>query len=53
MILSGELASEYGYWEDHPRYPVRDWLHEVNDNNTREGYWQWVASSMDVDADEN
>ena len=31
-----------GYWGEHPEYPVVDWLYEVNNGDTRRGYWAWV-----------
>lgn len=37
----------YEYWDSHPDFPVSDWRHEVADNNTRMGYWDWVRSEME------
>lgn len=48
-----ELACMYvfrdraGFWEDYPRYPVEDWKHEVKNDDTRLGYWQWVESQIE------
>ena len=36
-----------GYWGEHPDHPVCDWLAEVDSNDTREGYWEWVAARID------
>jgi hypothetical protein len=36
-----------GHWGEHPDYPLRDWRHEVGDDNTRLGYWEWVASCIE------
>ena len=32
------------YWAEDVDYPVRDWQHEVAEDNTRQGYWDWVHS---------
>ena len=33
------------YWgEGDKGYPLEDWRSEVQDNNTRLGYWDWVFS---------
>ena len=29
-------------------YPEEDWLHEVEELNTRRGYWEWVASQAEA-----
>lgn len=36
-----------GHWQDHPDYAFSDWQYEVANNDTRLGYWEWVAASMD------
>jgi hypothetical protein len=36
-------ALKWGYWTDHPEFPVKDWQYEVANGDTRQGYWQWVA----------
>lgn len=35
-----------GTWGEHPERPVADWQHEVKNDDTRLGYWQWVAASL-------
>lgn len=50
MVLSKEmldLIEEYGYWEEHQDYPVYDWRVQVADNSTRQGYWEWVLTSIE------
>ena len=32
-----------GMWGEHPEFPVDDWLYEVDNGDTRLGYWVWVA----------
>lgn len=41
-----------GTWGELPDYPVADWQAEVADDNTRQGYWEWVESKLE-DADAN
>ncbi len=31
-----------GVWGQHPDYPVADWQAEIENNDTRLGYWEWV-----------
>lgn len=38
------LIDERGMWGEHPDYPVQDWQSQVADDDTRLGYWQWVAN---------
>lgn len=43
-----ELARENGgHWGEHGLYPVDDWRHEVKNDDTRLGYWEWVAKKID------
>lgn len=32
------------YWGDDHNHPVSDWMYEVQNGDTRSGYWQWVES---------
>jgi hypothetical protein len=41
-----------GTWGEHPKFLVADWQHEVENNYTRSGYWEWVANKVDQDEDE-
>jgi len=36
-----------GYWGEHPDYPDNDWRREVQDENTRQGYWEWVFGNIE------
>ena len=46
-----ELAAQYGgVWDEHPDYPVSDWKYEVACNDTRLGYWDWVAHQGEINA---
>jgi hypothetical protein len=45
-----ELAQMYDQaegWGEHPFYSMCDWRNSVADQETRLGYWQWVASLID------
>ena len=43
-----EIAADYGgYWGEHPDYPLSDWQDEVAADDTRWGYWEWVAHKLD------
>lgn len=36
-------------WGEHPEYPVADWRYQVNnDDDTRAGYWEWVATELQL-----
>ncbi len=37
-----ELLERFGYWGEHPDYPLSDWRYEVTNDHTRQGYWNWV-----------
>lgn len=38
-----------GYWGEHPHYPINDWKYEVNNDDTRRGYWEWVEACIALD----
>lgn len=37
-----------GYWKEHPEFPVSDWQYEVQNGDTRQGYWEFVAAQTGV-----
>lgn len=38
------------YWNsESEKFPVDDWKHEVQDGNTRLGYWEWLHSQIRTD----
>jgi len=42
------IAEKYGgYWGEHPIYTLPDWRTEVQQRNTRQGYWSWVNSRLE------
>lgn len=43
----GELRDQFGHWGDNPVHSVSEWKQEVQADNTRLGYWEWVATLME------
>ncbi|WP_262267265.1 MULTISPECIES: hypothetical protein [Microvirga] len=41
------IAGIDSVWDDHPDYPSEDWKYEVENGDTRRGYWDWVASKIE------
>lgn len=39
------------YWGEDDQYPLSDWMYEVQNGDTRAGYWQWVESQKEQDDD--
>ncbi len=43
------LADEHGgIWGAHPEFPVSDWQTEVENDDTRLGYWEWVSNEIEI-----
>jgi hypothetical protein len=36
-------------WSENPKYPRSDWKHEVAEDNTNLGYWEWVLHTEEAD----
>jgi hypothetical protein len=36
-----------GIWGEHPDHDPSDWRQEVENHDTRLGYWDWVAAKID------
>lgn len=36
-----------GHWGKYPGYAVSDWKYEVDNDDTRQGYWAWVCSQLE------
>lgn len=41
-----------GHWGAHPEHPVEDWRFEVANDDTRLGYWPWVAQKIEESSGE-
>jgi len=37
----------YATWDNHPDFPVEDWIQEVCADETRRGYWEWVRVKIE------
>jgi hypothetical protein len=48
--MSAEQLKEAhgGMWGEHADFPVEDWVMEVTNNDTRLGYWEWVADGVEI-----
>lgn len=47
-----ELLTTFDYWVDsHPDFPYEEWQDQVQNNNTRLGYWDWVVNEMENEGD--
>lgn len=51
-MTEADLIAMYGFWGECPIHPLSDWRHEVADDDTRLGYWQWVSSKMKEERNE-
>lgn len=47
-----QLREALGHWGEHPDHPVADWRYEVANDDTRSGYWEWVALRLATDDEE-
>lgn len=43
------LRQQYGADSEHDQYTRGAWQHEVSNNYTSRGYWEWVASEIEAD----
>jgi hypothetical protein len=39
-------------WGQHPTHTRRAWLDDVTGGNIQSGYWEWVASQIEQQADD-
>lgn len=46
-----KLSDEYGYNGEHPGYPVDNWKMDVDNDDTRRGYWEWVYAEAESNGD--
>lgn len=44
---------DFDYWGEDPTWSLEDWRYEVNNNDTRQGYWEWVATQKEAAAMES
>jgi hypothetical protein len=43
---SEALRNHFGNWGNHSSYPHEEWQLEVAADDTRLGYWEWVAAQL-------
>jgi len=36
-----------GYWQENSDFPLRNWMDEVQNEDTRQGYWEWLVEKME------
>ena len=41
--------ARFGWGEEHPKYPKKDWRYEVANEDTLLGYEDWVIASLEAD----
>lgn len=51
-IKEMQLIEEYGYWAVHPDFPREDWVYSVQNDDSRTGYWQWVAKQIEEEEED-
>ena len=39
--------SDRDVWKEDPEYPYEDWIHEVMNESTLRGYWDWVKAKKE------
>ena len=42
-----------GTWGQHPTHTPDDWRLDVENNDTRSGYWEWVLSQIEAAASDD
>lgn len=50
---STQATLEHQYGHEHPTYTREDWREDVRMGDTLRGYWDWVLSNMEMDADDS
>lgn len=47
------LAAAFGgYWGEHPQHDVASWQYAIANEDTRQGYWEWVADQIAFDKED-
>ena len=53
FMMSDEFpVMDADLWQQDPEYPLSDWQHEVSNNETRQGYWEWVNHQKGIAKEE-
>lgn len=48
-VLIEQYGDERGSWGAHPLFPKDLWQHEVINDETVLGYWEWVGHQMEIE----
>lgn len=49
FTMGNQPPTGVDYWTaEDPDYPVEDWQYQVNNNDTRLGYWDWVLDEKEA-----
>lgn len=46
-------SESHSHWDEHPEFLVEDWLYEVNNGDTRQGYGDWVDARIEAAAEDD
>ncbi len=50
MDLLEKLKEKHGgYWGEHSKYFLTDWRYAIENNETRQGYWEWVFDQLETE----
>lgn len=49
MTTAAELRNQYGNFGEHPDRPIEDWKCQVSNDDTRQGYWDWLAGELEAE----
>jgi hypothetical protein len=56
-LTPAQLRNKYdkpdGKWGEHPTHAFEDWRYDVDNGDTRIGYWEWVAAQLQVEGKEH
>ena len=53
-MTAGQLRAKYdsladdSRWGEHHQLKMEDWRYEIQEGNTRVGYWDWVATMIET-----
>ena len=47
LDISPEAQTYSDQWADDQDYPVSDWKYQIENNDTRRGYWDWVEAQRE------
>lgn len=52
IIEELEKTFKESHWAEHPTYPLEDWRYEVANDDTRQGYRDWLYNRLEQEEDE-